>query len=285
MFYTCEPFSMTTDRTIAEGKHDEFISIEHLKVSLILFRKNQQEKLSLLKPSSSSLSLFHIVANNKTSQKCQMSSSVPTSKPTSSHQTKAFLLGRLRTTSQDLLSNEKSFLSIPTCFGKIELSGLRCISLLSMFVNIVAFCVLLAILVQVYYLQANHNFLIVENTVDAARFRDIITNSVKTATLYAACLPALNVSILSKSVNTTTAVMTSSLVQTQLANFNRYSNLFPTFLNRVISSLTQDEITLLQLNDTSIYVNSSSIQMESKAASLVSETRSIHRSSQTFTIR
>ncbi|KAF0972935.1 hypothetical protein FDP41_008787 [Naegleria fowleri] len=198
-----------------------------------------------------------------------MSSSVPTSKPTSSHQTKAFLLGRLRTTSQDLLSNEKSFLSIPTCFGKIELSGLRCISLLSMFVNIVAFCVLLAILVQVYYLQANHNFLIVENTVDAARFRDIITNSVKTATLYAACLPALNVSILSKSVNTTTAVMTSSLVQTQLANFNRYSNLFPTFLNRVISSLTQDEITLLQLNDTSIYVNSSSIQMESKAASLV----------------
>nr|CAG4712699.1 unnamed protein product [Naegleria fowleri] len=204
-----------------------------------------------------------------------MSSSVPTSKPTSSHQTKAFLLGRLRTTSQDLLSNEKSFLSIPTCFGKIELSGLRCISLLSMFVNIVAFCVLLAILVQVYYLQANHNFLIVENTVDAARFRDIITNSVKTATLYAACLPALNVSILSKSVNTTTAVMTSSLVQTQLANFNRYSNLFPTFLNRVISSLTQDEITLLQLNDTSIYVNSSSIQMESKAASLVKQGQSI----------
>ncbi|KAG2378663.1 hypothetical protein C9374_008302 [Naegleria lovaniensis] len=189
--------------------------------------------------------------------------------------TKAFILGRFRNTSHDLLSTEKSLLSIPTCFGKIELSGLRCISLFSMFVNIAAFCVLLAILVQVYYLQSNHNFLIVEYTVDAARFRDIITNSVKTATLYAACLPVLNISVMSKGINTTTAVMTSSLVTTQLNNYNRFMDRFPVFLNRVISNLTQEEIQLLQLNDTSLYVNSSSIQLEAQAASLLKKGQSL----------
>ena len=164
-----------------------------------------------------------------------------------------------------------SMLKIRTCWGTIELSWLRTLSLLSLLVNFAAFCLLVAILAEIYVSQKNNDFTIVEYTVDAARFRDLITHGVKSATMYSLCLPLLNTSSIAG--NLTNAEFTQKMVAKEKAIFDRYYARFGTFLDKVFNLLTSEDIQSLNF-DTRDYTNATSLLMETEIMGLVNQGRS-----------
>ncbi|KAG2385705.1 hypothetical protein C9374_003520 [Naegleria lovaniensis] len=107
---------------------------------------------------------------------------------------------------------KNSNVQIRTCWGVIELSWLRLLSLLSLVVNILAFVILLALMIWSYAAFRDLRTDTIEHTVLARLYRERLSYSSKTAALYSACLASLNVSVVTPPSNTGTGSGSGSCV-------------------------------------------------------------------------
>ncbi|KAF0972554.1 hypothetical protein FDP41_009159 [Naegleria fowleri] len=196
-------------------------------------------------------------------------------------------------------------LRIRTCFGVVELSWMRLLSLLSLVVNVVAFIILLALIIWSYAAFQDLDTSTIEYTVMARLYRERLSYSSKTAALYSACLASLNVSVVTPPTSGTTsgsgtgtgtgpcrkrcrgrstaeqlgiqATNTSQLSTTQAANYDLYVSqeaytfynttlLYNQTISKLLSDLSDHEIQALNL--TRLDSIDSSIQFEAQAVNL-----------------